>query len=272
MNGKGFGWRPQTPDHRDLLFHLDERILKPHQLPQTGGVPRNMLPSIWNQGALGSCTAHGSLRAFMACAIQEGLHLPMLSRLMQYWDTRSLEGTTDTDSGGTVRDAIKALATFGVCPETEWPYDVAQFATAPPPQARADARQHMAIKYQSVIVGGPGAPMRTALAAGHTIVFGFSVPGTFEDGSWDPASERPLPLPGPDDGFIGGHCVACRAYDFTGRMSSGFGGTFRVPPYFTCQNSWGEEWGMAGEFNMDAAWFTPDYQLATDLWVIQKDS
>lgn len=268
----GYGWRRQQPDHRDRLFHLEEPILKAQHLPAKGGLTPSGMPPIWDQGQLGSCTAHGSLRAFLACAMREGLQLPMLSRLMQYWNTRSLEGSTATDSGGTVRDAIKALATFGCCPETEWPYDVARFAAKPSPQAYADAREHMAIKYQSILVGGPGAPMRTALQHGMAIVFGFAVPQTFEDGSWNPASGQPLPLPGPDDGFIGGHCVCARYYDFSETVTSGPAGTFRQVPYFTVQNSWGEGWGMAGEFNMDARWFTPQYQLATDLWVVSKDS
>jgi C1A family cysteine protease len=198
--------------------------------------------------------------------------VPMLSRLMEYWDTRSLEGTTSTDSGGTVRDAIKALATFGCAPETDWPYDAAKFAVQPPAQARQDAKKHLAIKYQTILVGGGGAPMRTALIAGLPIVFGFAVPTSFEDGSWDPASGRPLPLPGVTEGFIGAHCVAARWYDFSQKISFGWGGVYRNPPYFTMQNSWGEGWGMSGEFNMDARWFTPEYQLATDLWVISKDT
>ena len=107
-----------------------------------------------------------------------------------------------------------------------------------------------------MIVGGPGAPMRTALRNKQAIAFGFPVPDYFEDPTvWDPSSGEPLPLPGPFAKYIGGHCVAVVAYDFS-----------TDKPFFTCENSWGQMWGMAGRFNMDARWFS---SLASDLWVIE---
>ena len=267
----GYGWIPQMPDHRDRYFGLEEPILTPMQVPSTGGLAPDELPPIWNQGQLGACTAHGSLRAFLAEAMRQGLSLPMLSRLQQYYDTRSIEGTTSTDSGGTIRDAIKALATYGCAPESEWPYDVSRFADPPPASVMSDARQHMAISYQQIVVGGPGAPMRTALSRKLVIVKGFPVPDYFEDGSWDPASGEPLPLPGPNTQFIGGHCTATTFYDFSGTFISTPSTNRRVRPYFTDDNSWDTTWGMAGRFNIDAEWFSPGRGLASDLWVIQQD-
>lgn len=254
----GFGWLPQRPDHRDRLFHLEERVYQGHQLPAKADLWPHV-PPIWDQGQLGSCTAHGSLRGFLTEAIKQAVAIPMLSRLMQYFDTRALEGTTGADSGGMVRDAIKVLATDGCAPETDWPYDIAQFTAKPPPQAYDDAKQYMSVKYQSVLVGGPGAPIRTALASGMAVVFGFSVPQSFEDGSWNPATDV-LALPGPSEGFVGGHCVALTGYDFTCK-------DFSVP-YFIADNSWSSSWGMGGRFMLDYRWFDPWLGLASDLWVI----
>lgn len=260
MTEHAFGWHPSPPDHRDRLYHLEEPVKQAHQLPAKFDLWPNV-PPIWDQGQLGSCTAHGSLRAFMTEGIRQGLDLPMLSRLMQYWDTRNLEGTTATDSGGTVRDAVKALATVGVAPESVWPYNIDRFAQRPPAIAFQDARSTMALKYQSVRVGVGGAPMRTAVSNGLAIVFGFSVPESFEDGSWKPATEV-LPLPGPRESFIGGHCVAVTGYDFTC--------TEFPEPFFLIDNSWSANWGTAGRFRMSWQWFTPQYGLATDLWVLTQ--
>lgn len=259
MNDKGYGWRPQKPDHRDHFFHLEERILQAHQLPIKYDLWPHV-PPIWDQGRLGSCTAHGSLRAFLTEALRQGEKVPMLSRLMQYFDTRSIEGTTDYDAGGEVRDAIRVLAQFGCAPETDWPYNIEDFAVKPPPTAYTDAAQHMAVKYQSITVGGPGAPIRTALASGLAVAFGFSVPQSFQDGSWDPATQV-LPLPGLREQFVGGHCVAITGYDFS-RLE-------HPEPYFVVDNSWGSGWGFEGRFRMAADWFSPDLGLATDLWCIQ---
>src|SRR5580704_14253295 len=114
--------------------------------------------------------------------MRQGLKLHLLSRLFEYYSTRQAEGSVDTDSGGTVRDAIKALAQLGCPPETDWPYDVTRFAEQPPAQSYVDAKKHMAFRYQSIDPTGRGAPMRTALASGLAIAFGFSVPQSFEDG------------------------------------------------------------------------------------------
>jgi len=126
----------------------------------------------------------------------------------------------------------------------------------------------MSVKYQAVTVGGPGAPIRTAVASGLAVVFGFSVPDDFQDGSWDPAT-TPLPVPSGSDGLTGdGHCVAVTGFDFTGD---------RFAPYFICDNSWDESWGgtwggegcAGGRFAIDYRWFDAQSGLATDLWVIQ---
>lgn len=264
------GWLPDTPDHRDRIFNLTASIRQAHELAPTGGLTPGELPPIWNQLTIGSCTAHGSLRGFLAWAIQEGLSLPMLSRLMQYFDSRRLEGTTATDSGAQVRDAIKALAAFGCCPESEWAYDIAKFAVQPPADCYTAARQHVAFSYHRILPNAGGAPMRTALAAKKVIVYGFPVPAYFEDPSvWDPASGEPLPLPGPADQFIGGHCVAATSYDFSCPFTSGPYGSYRQPPFFTSDNSWDETWGMRGRFNIHADWFK---QLASDLWVFDHVS
>jgi C1A family cysteine protease len=245
---------------------LEERILRGSQLPAKFDLWPHV-PPIWDQGQLGSCTAHGSLRAFVTEAMRQGITLPKapaggapLSRLAQYFWTRDLEGTTSYDAGGTVRDAIKVLATSGAAPESEWPYTISRFTSPPSQQATSDATQHMAVKYQSVKVGGPGAPIRTALAQGVAVTFGFSVPQSFQDGSWDAATEV-LELPGPNESFVGGHCVALTGYDFSC--------TDFPAPFFWADNSWGTSWGQKGRFRMHFDWFDPARGLADDLWVVQ---
>lgn len=262
-----YGWIRDLPDHRDRLYHLEEHVYQAHQLPCRVDLWPHC-PPIWNQGQLGSCTAHGSLRAWITEAMRQGVSLPLapeggapLSRLMQYFDTRALEGTTAVDSGGQVRDAIRVLATDGCAPESDWPYETGRFAERPTDACYRIASSYMSVKYQSVRVGGPGAPIRTALASGLAVAFGFSVPESFEDGSWDPASEV-LPLPGPEEGFIGGHCVALTGYDFTCQD--------HPVPYFIADNSWGSEWGDQGRFRLACDWFDPWRGLASDLWVIQQ--
>lgn len=270
----GLGWQPQRPDHRDRIYNLRERILTPPELPPAHDLWPNV-PEIWEQGQLNSCVAHGSLRAFLTEAQHQGLSLPMLSRLWVYAKGRELEGTPlTTDEGMQVRDGVKVLATLGAPPESDWAYTDAKpgpVEQEPPANLDSAASLEKAIQYQAILVGGAGAPMRTAIAAGQAIVFGFSVPKTFEDGSWDPATQV-LTRPAPDVGFIGGHCVVATGYDFSC--------TTHPQPYFICDNSWGPGWGGAwggegcsgGRFAMSSDWFDAGSQLATDLWVVQAVS
>jgi len=266
------GWVPQRPDHRDRYYHLEETILTAAKLPAR----RDLYPGVpgaWDQGQEGSCTAHGSLKTASVTLLKEGISLPgqpaggaPFARQAQYFWTRDLEGTAGQDAGAMVRDAVKVIATKGMAPETDYPYSE-PLTRRPPASVEAAAAPNVALKYQSVVVGGPGSPMRTAIANGLAIVFGFSVPESFEQ--YDAANEV-YPLPQPDDQIIGGHCVCITGYDFSCKD--------HPTPYFICDNSWGTGWGGTwggsgsdgGRFAMEWDWFDQDRGLASDLWVIQQ--
>ncbi|MBV9422639.1 MAG: C1 family peptidase [Solirubrobacterales bacterium] len=258
-----YGWLPDLPDPRDRIFNLEEAISRADQVPPKVDLSPNM-PPIYNQGHLGSCTGNGIARALEYEQTRQSEPAVTPSRLFIYYNERVIEGTVNQDSGGQIRDGIKVVATLGAPPEAEWPYSDANpgpFEQKPPPNVYQDATKHEALVYKRVLLGGAGAPLRTALAAGYPVVFGFSVPMSFEDGSWDPTKE-PLPVPGPGEQFIGGHCVVMSGYDFTRTRFS--------DPAFQIENSWGEGWGMGGRFWMDAHWFDPNAGLVSDLWVITK--
>lgn len=257
-----YGWTPDLPDHRDRIFNLEERIEKGSALPQKVSL-RSEEPPIYDQGQLGSCTGNaiGFAVEHQQLVQKETSGTP--SRLFIYYEERVIEGTVSQDAGAQIRDGIKVVATKGAPLETDWAYDISKFDQRPPQQAYTDAVKHQALKYQSIVVGQPGAPMRTAIANHRPIVFGFSVPDTFEDPNWDPA-KTPLSIPGPNNQIVGGHAVAVVGYDFS--LSR-----FSVP-VFEVRNSWGESWGDQGHFFMDYHWFDPYRGLASDLWVITLES
>lgn len=260
----GYGWRPDLPDPRDRIFGMENPTLSSSdpRLPLVFSL-RKKMPSIFDQLALGSCTANGIVAVLMKQGMDQGEAELMLARLFVYYYERVIEGSVNEDSGAQIRDGIKVIAKMGAPPESELPYDISKFTEKPSAKVIADAKKHVAIEYLRVLAGGPGSVIRTPILAGHPVVFGFSVPERFEDPSWDPATEM-LPLPD-GEGFIGGHCTVVVGWDFSLK---------RFPVnVFEIRNSWSSRWGDQGHFWMDARWlYEPQRQLSSDFWVVRRAS
>jgi len=244
----GYGWKKQAPDWRDNDYLL---------LSPTGiALPRHFdlygkMPTIWNQARLGSCTAHGSLRAYVMNRMKLGLPVFMPSRLLQYYDSRYLEGTIPLDAGATCRDAIRAISISGACAESLWPYDITKFAVKPTANAYVQAAKHKSITYRPVIQDLY--QLKAAIFDGNGVVFGFTVYSNFE--SQEVASSGLMPMPAGNR--LGGHCVCAIGWNSHN--------------YFLCANSWGTNWGdrdFPGCF-----WMPPENiinpGLSSDFWIIQ---
>lgn len=254
---QGFGWKKDKPDPRDHVFGITHA---PSKIPARFSL-RDRMPPVYDQDQLGSCTGNGVAAIMQYAEIQgydsAGGLIP--SRLFIYFHERELEGTINEDAGAEIRDGLKVVAHRGVPPETMWPYDIDRFTERPPELAEQEAHKHEAIRYASIIPGA-GAPMRAAMAAGYPVVFGFSVPE-----SWDGLSQADpvLAMPRPDEQFIGGHCVVATGWDFTRHE-------FPVD-VVECRNSYGPSWGEAGYFYMDRNYFN-NRNLTSDFWVVRKAS
>ena len=242
-----FGWVPDLPDARDFLFSAPEAILT--KMPTKVDLTAKM-PTVYDQGQLGSCTANAIGAAFEFDQVKEGYKDFMPSRLFIYYNERAMEGTIDTDSGAMIRDGMKSVAKVGVCAEDTWAYDISKFTEKPPTKAYTEAKKHQALLYKRVI------PvlhqLQGALAAGYPIVFGFSVYESFM--SADVAKTGEVPLPPRNEQMIGGHAVVAVGYDDKIQR-------------FIVRNSWGKSWGKKGYCTMPYGYLT-DPQLARDFWAI----
>lgn len=193
-------------------------------------------PSIWNQGQLGSCTSFASLRAYVAMAMALKLSNDTeQSELGLYYDTRKLEGTTSTDSGATISDTMKTLATVGTAPEDKWPYVVANFATAPPASYYASATPHK-ITRQSIPISIT--QFKAAITANEMIVVGIEC---FEEIESDHAAQTGfVNMPANPRASIGGHAIALVAFD-----DNLVDPTTGTKGWIKFANSWGESWGAS---------------------------
>ena len=245
---KRYGWTPDLPDHRDHLFAAPYAVMQ--KLPPSADL-RTQCPPVYDQGELGSCTANAIGAAMEFERLKQSLQDFMPSRLFIYYNERVIEGTVASDSGAQIRDGIKTVASQGVCPETEWPYDIAQFATEPGPQCYADAITDKAVLYQRLSYNLN--QMKGCLASGYPFVFGFTVYESFE--SQQVATTGVAPMPQSGEQVVGGHAVLAVGYD-DGQQR------------FIVRNSWGTGWGMQGYFTLPYAYLV-DANLADDYWTIR---
>ena len=249
MSDRCYGWIPQAPDPRDREFL---RVMAPMELPSSIDLTDEM-PPVYDQGQLGSCTGNAISAAVDYQIGREGKPFINPSRLFVYWNERNLEGTVDQDSGAQIRDGIKVVNTFGVCPESEWAYDTSQFATRPPDSCYTDALKDRAVSYEAVAQDPDLTALRSALAQKLPVVIGFSVYSSFE--SPEVARSGFAPMPAPGETLMGGHAVLAVGYvDATRKVK--------------IRNSWGPGWGLNGYFYLPYEYLaSPD--LSSDWWAIE---
>lgn len=231
--------------------------MAPASLPASADL-RGAYPTVYNQQQLGSCTANSIAAVVEADFIKQKLPIWIPSRLFIYYNERVMEGTVSQDAGAEIRDGIKSINAQGVCPETEWPYNVNKFATKPTAQCYADALKYRSLSYQSV--GQDLTSLKSCLAGGYGISFGFTVYESFE--SDQVAATGVVPMPTMLESVLGGHAVVCVGYNDTKTTLNGC-----PPGYFIVRNSWGPYWGKKGYCFMPYAYLT-NVNLSSDFWKI----
>jgi C1A family cysteine protease len=242
-----YGWMPDVPDHRDLVYAAARITTLPPSVDLRPGCP-----PIYDQGQLGSCTANAIAAAIQFEQIRQKEPKPFApSRLFIYYNERAMEHTVGQDAGAQIRDGMKSVNHIGACPETDWPYVITKFAQKPSTRAFKDARLGKALSYQRVVQTLD--QMKGCLASGLPIVLGISVYESFE--SQQVARSGIVPMPANSEKLLGGHAILAVGYNDAEQR-------------FVMRNSWGTSWGMQGYFTIPYAYLT-DSNLCDDLWMIQ---
>jgi C1A family cysteine protease len=242
-----FGWLPDLPDHRDLLYTAPMLVMR--ALPKNVDL-RSNCPEVYEQGVLGSCTANALAAAFQFEQKKQLIPDFIPSRLFIYYNERVLLNTIYSDSGAFLRDGIKTMNLQGVCSENDWPYLVDQFAVKPPDALYEKAATNQVLSYLRLNNSNIGL-LQSCLAQGFPFVFGFSVYESFKLIN----KNGIMSMPTFSEQRLGGHAVMAVGYDDEKK-------------YFIVRNSWGINWGDNGYFYMPYTYIT-DANRAIDFWTIR---
>ena len=241
------GWLPDLPDQRDVMYAAPMAVTL--QLPAVVDL-RNQCPPVYDQGQLGSCTANSLAGAYEFDLKKEQKPDYVPSRLFIYYDERVLNNTVNSDSGAYIRDGIKTMNNQGVCPETDWPYDISKFTVKPSAICYAEAKKCQIKTYQRLI--NSLIQLKGCVAEGFPFVFGFTVYESFM--TPEVAKTGIMPMPKPGEKTVGGHAVMAVGYDDSKNA-------------FIIRNSWNTTWGIQGYFYMPYAYITSN--LCNDFWTIR---
>ena len=255
MIKRKYGWRRDTAAAKLKLGRLYRPTFKAVQpFPSVFhlGAGSAAFGSL-DQGQLGSCTGFGCKRVSWYGLLAAGQAVEP-SALFQYYNERVLDGDPSDDSGSTITEGINALKQFGICPESDWPYNPAQFAVQPPVSAYTDAIRFKALQAENIPNDGTLTQnLQDALFNQKLpVVFGADLFAQFE--SEQCAANGVVQMPAAGEQPIGGHCQVIRGWKTNPDGSL----------WFQVQNSWGQ-WGDNG-----CDWMIADYLLAhaSDFWAV----
>jgi hypothetical protein len=228
--------------------------------------PRKILAAfIWNQWAMGSCTANCTTNHFRYDATIDGHDPGPLCRLGVYWGERKIEGMIGQgDTGAYGHDAF-TVAKAGIPLETAWKYDWSGMTSdSPPPEKYFDPKTEpksytsaeIAYKLTKQVAAVPQneAAIKAVLSNKQLVSLGFVVYESFEQ-DWSTPGEMPMPQQGEQQ--IGGHEVLLCGY------------LRKYPNYALVANSWGTDWGLEGFFLMPWRYIL-NRQLVSDLRTIVR--
>lgn len=226
-----YGWIRDQPDRRDLVHTFSESRKRVTSHTSNVDLRVKGMPDVYDQEAIGSCTANATGGLFEYDVIKQYGEGWIPSRLFIYYFARARQHNENFDTGSTIRDCMKVLASKGVCHESDWVYQEALLTDRPSRSSIEKALNHRITKYKRI----PQTleDIKTCLHAGFPVAFGFTVYESFHT----IGSDGKMPIPDESENILGGHAVLAVGYDDNAQV-------------LIVRNSWGEKWGDHGYFYM----------------------
>jgi len=250
LENADFGYLEGPQDLADLSFaDVQGSLAAVH----TGDVDLREHTTSSNQFSLPSCVGNATADSIEILNSIEGRPHVELSRQFIWTLARNMmdsdrDGNTDVNrkTGTYIRLAYDVIRTFGVCPETDWPYS-SRWDRLPSLKSMRRATGHKIRNFYRITGNGDARldEILTALRANHPVTFGTRLPKT---GFTQQAKDGPVGVP---SALGGGHAMIIVGY------LTGLG--------FLIKNSWGANWGDGGFFVMKPEYVA--WEKTSDLWV-----
>lgn len=239
---------PEKPDRRD---HVADFSATSTLMPGEVNLSSSQDLVMENHGSLGSCVASA------ICAL---FHFDLKKQIEQFADfvpsvlfvnynLRFMDTPNLNITATSLRDGLKSLKVWGMCPEPMWPYSVYKLNMKPPQACYRAAKNFRLLRYQAVQQTLP--QLKACLAWGQAFVFGFIVHSSFHGYDVEKRGQMRMPR-AKNDPVEGGHAVCAVGYDDSKSV-------------FIVRNSWGPDWGDSGHFYMPYDYIT-DPRLCYDFW------
>lgn len=238
------GWIPDILDSRDYKYKRKCLCFKPQKIDLS-----KYCSPVEDQRTLGSCTAQALVGNMEYLDYRDDKKHTDLSRLFVYYNERMIEGTINQDSGAYIRDGIKSLHKYGVCPEVMHPYNISKFKIKPTQKCYEEAVNRKISSYMRVN-GVTG--IISSICEYYPVVFGISLYESFQ--SIYTARTGIVNMPKRTESLIGGHAIMATGFD-------------RKERRFICRNSFGIQWGKNGYFTIPFDYVS---KLGRDFWTIRK--
>jgi C1A family cysteine protease len=213
-----------------------------------------ILPEVFDQGELGSCTANALAYGHNILQIKQKYKNKFSpSRLFIYYQERKYEGTINEDSGAYLSTGIYTLKKDGVCKEKLWPYIINKYKVKPSSKCFKDAKKYTLTSSSGINVNLN--EIKNALANKYPVVFGFLVFDSFLSDIVTTTGIVPIPNLQTEN-ILGGHAVCLVGYNDETNM-------------FIAVNSWGKNWGDNGFFYIPYEYVT-NSNLCDEFYALKK--
>lgn len=225
-----------------------------HQLPPKVDL-RPQMTRIEDQGDTNSCTANATAGAFEYLRKRHQGVNQDVSRLYLYYNARYVADPENIeDQGSTIADVIEGLKEYGACTEETWTFDP-EYVDEEPESVAYDEGAGFVVEHAR-LVPVELAAWKTALAAGHPIIFGLELYDSFDK------HRKPGLVPAPSKteaarGSHAGHAMLCVGYSDPDAV-------------FIVRNSWGASWGDKGYCYIPYRYLMDPRYNDGDCWIIER--